>query len=768
MPEFESDIQDKIVLLQGMQRLGTGVEVYEMVKVEWPSPDGTKYYGVMPVDEVSSVPPVNEDDVPIDCELRLIPASEPDWFLPITIDSSIGDEDVTLEMWDGDEVISQLAEDHGEGLRTTVYYWFPQVELLLPVWQGHLKFDEDETYDKVTFTAVQGFRASDALMPSRAHYTYCSAPFGGLFSTVAQVAECTDCPYNLQAPGGTVGIVNPDTGLPWTFCDRRSTASCIARGVDPKFHLSHATQTATTTNNQTHGPNLLSTSAGNENNLKEPVRVVLARRRVYGMAVMAFRRDLNTNHPEQGFFAALYEGCEGPQASVSGSRITVGGVEQNAVAMHFNYRLGTRGQTSAGSDLSTHGYSGTAHIRYNFGWCDPSGEGPGSASATAVWGGLTNIRVYTDVDTYTETTTSNRVWHLARMLCDKRWGYGYDYDRLDIQSFIDAAAWAERTVTYVDPFGTSWTHVRSDSYPELIGKKVQQQIEDLCMAGRLSMPFLFNGKICVVPLKALTTDELADCPIFTDEGEDANIVVDDDGRTSVTSKKTKSDFELVNRVEITYDNQATDYQEAPLRPLEDEDAQFRAGRVLGDNSRKINNKKFALLGVVVEAQATKMGWSIMDLGPNDEGGLQNNRTVKFKTWFSYTLDLHKEKVIKVVSSKLTKYGFTYFRVKEMKRLENLEVEMTVQAYNETYMATFEGGEELDTCTIDADCDPGYVCVGGVCVPESPAACSIDSDCPPGYICQGGVCVPYLPPTCKPGFGTISYADGTLIIPIDPC
>jgi hypothetical protein len=39
--------------------------------------------------------------------------------------------------------MSDLIYTHGEGIKVTLYYWFPEVELLLPVWFGHLQ-NEDE------------------------------------------------------------------------------------------------------------------------------------------------------------------------------------------------------------------------------------------------------------------------------------------------------------------------------------------------------------------------------------------------------------------------------------------------------------------------------------------------------------------------------------------------------------------------------------------------------------------------------------------------
>lgn len=636
----------------------------------------------------------------IPIEVRLIPDSMPNYFLPVKIDSSIGDEEVDLEMWDADEVISQLLVDHGEGVKCELLYWFPQVELLLPIWQGHLRNEDEASVDTIKLKAVQGFRSADANVPSRAHYRNCMAIFGGLFDNQAEI-DAHDCPYNKHIGGG-VGNNDPDTGLPWTFCNRQGLQSCTDRGVNPLFHLSHNTIETSAYNNQPGGgPRLLITSGGNENNLKEPVRVVMGRRRVSGMQVLVFSVPTIA---EEGWFFAIYEVGEGPMQSFANAAFSVSGVDQAAIPLHYNQRLGTKGQTAVGADLTPHSYSSTGLIRYNFGYVDTSTQtlGPGSASASALVEGLNNIRVYTDPDTYTEIFTSNRAWQIARILCDQRWGFGYDYDRLNIENWIEAAAWCPVTVNFVDPFGDEWPHVRSDSHPELISKKVQQQIEDICMAGRLSRPFLFNGKIHIMPLRALTEEELAECPVFTDEGEDRNIVWDDEKTTLTISRK--SDLDLVNRVECTFDDGTNDYLETPLNPVEDINAQLAAGRVVGDKARKINPKKYPLLGVVVKNQAIKMAWSLLDLGPHDEGGLRNNLKLKFKIWFMDSLDLHVDKVVRVNSSRLTKYGFDYFRVKNMERGDDLQVELTLQAYNKDYMDAFEAGIDPPE---PEDCEEGY-------------------------------------------------------------
>ncbi len=878
MPQYDEDTRDKIVLLRGLRALRTPIEgPFELIKVEWPSPTGTKYYSVIDVGAEASVAP------PVDVEVRLIPDNSPNWFLPIDIDSSIGDEEIELTFWDADDEFSDLVLEHGEGVRVTSLYWFPQVELLLPVWEGHLRNEEEGEIDVLKLKAVQGFRSSEASMPSRGHYEFCQAIFGGLFTTQEEIDE-GGCNYNRHL-SGSVGTLDPATGQPWTFCPRRSTSDCTARGVSPQRHLSHHTIVKTVVNAQSSGARLLSTSIGNETNLTEPVVVIMGTRRKYDMKVMVFRKDVNTNNPEHGFYAAFYEACEGPVSSITQVRIKVGDREQPAnPATGFGVRLGNFGDASADNSLTTHGFSATAYVKDTYGWVDPSPIDPEDASANALIVGLRDIRVYgaivagqngllgtyyenvdftgevaqrvdafinfpiqtlppvegmsdtifwsvkwvgkikpryselytfkmthddgvkliidgvdvidslSDLGTHTGTIhlgadvlydieiqfkqqlsvwyvdlkwsspsqveevvpyerlfladdgdtafvrqpTNNRVWQIARMLCDKRWGNGYDYDKLYIPSWIEAAAWVAEYVRFVDPEGTIWDHARGLSDVELVERKVQQQIEDMCLAGRLSRPFLFDGKLHIVPLRALTEDELDECPELTDEGENKNIIWegDKDEEKTTLKRSQKSDLDLPNKIECTYDSAADDYKKTPLQPVEDIDAQLRAGRIIGDKSRKINSKKYHLLGVTGEAHAMKLQWGLLDLGPHDEGGLANNLRLTFKIWFLDAIDLHIAKVIKITSSKITKYGFTHFRILNMKRADNLHYELEVQGYNHAYMTAFE--------TLISE------------LPVRPTPPTLPEPPSPA------------PPQCVLEFGEVTYVDGVLDIPVPQC
>ncbi len=747
MPEFDSTTRTKITALRAIKAAGGTVEPYEMVKVLWPEPTGTIWYSCLQVDEVASVPTGLADPI----EVRLIPEDRGgSWFLPVDISAGIGDEEVDLNFWDGDGEFADLMIDHGEGVKVILHYWFPQVELLLPFWEGHLRHEEESEIDRTPVKAAQGFRSADATIPKGGHYQECDAIFGGLLSA-AEALQNPECDYNAHR-SGPIGTNDPATGQPWTYCDRRNHASCTARGVNPLRQLSHFTIASVVFNGQTSGDNLWSTSQGNETNLKDPPRVFMGGRRAYDFKPMAFRKDRNNNDPEHGWFDCQYEIGYGPIAAILYPKFRVDGRWQDMIPLHYAYRLGTLGQSPVWPMLTTHGYSGIASMRFNFGWIDPWTVESNEASGTAIIIGLNDIRVYTDEDTYTQIHTYNRVWQLARFLTDKRWGFGLDYAKLDIPSWIEAAEWAETSVNYTDTFGNVWPHVRSRQDVELVGKKVQQQVEDMCIAGRISPPFLFDGKLHIVPLKALSEEELDACPVFTDTGDDPNIVWEG-GRTTLRVGR-KSDLDLPNRIEATYDNYLNDHLETPCAPVEDIDAQLRAGRVVGDYSRKVNKKEYKLMGVVIEAHAIKASWGLLDLGPLDQGGLQNNCRVTFKAWFLDCLDLHPYKVIKVPSTRVDKYGFEYFRILTMKRGSNLTVEITAQAYNVEYMNAFE--------TEIADLPPPLGVFGGV-----GGGVVIGSTVATGGNGTGNIHIVGSGPATGPVISTVRSIGGVLELDIEP-
>ncbi len=713
MPSLDAGIQTKIDAL----RLETSEwsvmpEVYEIVKISWESPTGTKYYGKVPVHLVSSVALPFEDEV--------IQALEGDaQFLSITSDSTLADSEINIEIFDGGyydpETATQigagdfadLVYEQGEGVPCEIYLWFPSQELLLSTWQGHLRTAEGADNEIWRGTIANGFRSPNVDLPRRAHYSSCQAVFGGKFTTQAEVDE-NGCPYNRNVSGGVVGTNG------FTECDRRNLASCTTRGINTLNHLSHQSAVVTVVNNQTKGPQLLSISRGNESNLKEPVRVVMGTRKIKDCNVLAFRRDYNNNTPAHGWFSAIYELCEGPISAVYGAYVK----DKAADPQHTWYRLGTQGQTAIDTALSTHGYSNTALLRNHYGWINPATVGPDSMRAEAFIIGLNDIRQYTDEETYTTGYLTNRVWQIARMWCDKRWGLGNDYERLNIQSWIDAGTWTAATVRFTDPFGINYDHTRSNSNVELVGRSAIQQIEDMCLAGRLSRPYLFQNKIHIDPYKPLTEGELADVKLFTDKGTPRNIVVDESGKSTLT-RSQKSDVDLPNRIECTISDATQDFQEIPIDPVEDVDQQLRAGRIQGDTSRRTITKKYSLLGVTDKNEATKIAYSLLWFGEFGDGGTKNNLQISFRTFVLETLELHENAIIQLDSDQLTRYGFDYFKIDRMTRDSDLHVTIEATAFNQTELEDFEGTVSYTQPTYDpveqpipADIGYGSINYGG--------------------------------------------------------
>lgn len=672
MADYSADIQNKIALLREIsENYRAPVEVYQLLKISWGAPDGAKYYAAADIAAI-------ENDLPVErVEIRLPVESYPDYFLPVSSDSSMGDEEIDIKLWDADDEISRLVYQYGEGVKTEVLMWFPAVRLLIPTFWGHLRTSEDSDIEFWIGRAANGFRSPDLPLPRRAHYAACQAVFGAL---------STGCTYDRHKGGGT-GNLNGNA--PYTSCPKKSFQHCIARLGDKLSHLSHQSVTEAIVNNQTKGPQLLATSRGNETNMKRPVRVVMGVRYLRDLDLMAAIPLYNNNHPDKGFWRMKFELCEGPIQRVVNSFVGGQHCQSGQNAIHYALRGGEIRQPPTAFTPNVHNYSATAHFDYTYGWVNPSTTKADSLKGEAHVEGLVDIKQY-----YTETDfitgcPRTRAWHLFRMLTDKRWGYGLDEARISIAAFLECAIWGDTLVGFTDPLtGEFLQHTRAMCDLDLQERSVQQQIEDVCWAGRFSRPFLFEGKIHIAPLKALSEIELDAAPFFTDSDEygTPNIIWED-GKTSVRRSQI-SDADLPNRIELAYDRGLSLNLETVIS-VEDEDAQLRAGRLMGDSTRRVVTKKESALGTTNDEQAIKLAWSVLDLGKFDEGGLRNNLQISFKAWYLDCLELHSYKVIQVKSAKLARYGFDWFRIKKISRLNNLQVEIVAQAYNKDYMDQFE-------------------------------------------------------------------------------
>lgn len=579
-------------------------------------------------------------------------------------------------------------------MRVEIFYWFPQVELLLSQWMGHLRPPKSADAFSYTATAANGFRSPNLNTPHRSiGYTECQATYGPLLQTLEDVAQ-NACDYN-RDKGGSIGKLD-GSGNPILTCTRKDREEC-ARHFNPEDgplpFLGAQAVIEPMALPQIHGPTIFGTSIGNESNLKEPLRVVFGYRVVRDLKPLAYTPTPNPSTPDHGFIRIVFPVCEGPVQSLSLVAVN------NALigAEHLVVRLGLHRQTNSGYVLTgpealKPNYSRTVHTYTNWGWVNPGNYNAANLTASGAVVGLNNIRVYANGTDYEKMFTTNRAWCLMEILRNTVRGHGLDIARLEVSDWIALAAYSEAHISWTEPDGTVWSMARGNFNADLKGRSTQQQVNDICMSGRFGLPFTYLGKVRILPLAAATEEELTNAPLFTDGtitsvANQRNIIVDDDGKPKLT-RSQKSDEEIPNQIIVTFDDAAHGNIERPITCI-DQPAQLRAGRAGGDKSRREVEKKYAALGCVNEGEARRFGNLLLDLGEFDQGGLKNNLTVKFTTWFSHALELHRYKIIRVLSSQLTRYGFEYFRVQTMERNSDLTVEITAQAYPVDYYAGLE-------------------------------------------------------------------------------
>ncbi|MCA1615054.1 MAG: hypothetical protein LC795_15660 [Acidobacteria bacterium] len=695
MSTLSAEDQAKLEALEGFIRAaragGNDVQVAELVAVDWPGTDGRVYYASTQADD--TWPGLRDlldalGGGPVEPRLNGGP------FLDVMRDSGISDDSVSLNFWEPDHAISDLFETHGDGARVEIFFYFPQVDLLLSQWHGHLRPPEDADEENFTASAENGFMSVQLPLPRRAFFQTCQAVFGGLLRTQAEIDE-HDCPWNLQLTeeerGGAPAVGVPGSEL-LPPCPRRTRADCVARLGDSRFWLAFDTGIASY---PVGSRGVIATSRGNETRLKRPLRVIAGKRVVRDLDLLAYVVETgNPSHPERGSIKLLYAVAEGRNRSLRQPKARGALIG----AQHFSVRLGTKGQPSTGFTVNANNYSSTGILN-----CVLQGDfrtvDPASIPVEITVEGLDDVRVYASDDPadFAEEYSQDRAWWLLHAYRHKRWGLGADVRRFVMPDFIDLSDWFAETITYRDKDGVSYTGPRSTFNAELIDRTAQQQINDICLAGRCTVPFPWEGRLRVFPLKKLSEDELAAAPVFTDDVNQSefepNIVRDEQTSKSTLTRSEVSDRELPNAIKVTFDNDQKANREEPLL-FDDVEQQLRAGRAFGDTGRRAVEKPYGLLGVTGVGEASRLGVLLRDLGEFDEGGLVNNQRIRFQTFFTQALTLYKSKVIRVLSRSLTNrrtqaQKFEYFRVRSVRRLSSLLVEVSAQAYPVDYYAQTE-------------------------------------------------------------------------------
>lgn len=687
MPLLSAEDQAKLAelteLIAASRRGGESVEVCEVAAANWPEPDGRVFYASTFADEMWPSLRAHLGDAKLEPRL---PAGA---FLDVPREGNVADDSITLNLWDADFEISSLFEAHGEGVRLEIFFYFPQVDLLLSMWHGHLRAPEEADEEFFNARAENGFMSVQLPLSRRAFFTTCGAVFGGLLKSQAEIDE-HDCPYNRGLPGGTFGNLDPATGLPYTSCPRNSRQACIDRLGDDLSYLAFDTVIQSY---PVGWRGATATSRGNESNLKRPLRAIAGERVVRELDLLQYAVEIgNPKRPEDGSIKLLYAIGEGELDAAWRPKVNNAFIQPE----HWGVRLGAKRQPRTGFTRQVNNYSSTALLNVVL-QGDFRNVDPAQIPTEIRVRGDRRVRVYSSETEFVEQYSADRAFWLLHAYRHKRWGLGADVARFAIESdIIPLSGWFAETISFKDGDGNTYTGPRSTFNAELIDRTAQQQITDLCVAGRCTVPSPFEGKDRVFPLRRLTQEELDAAPVFTDydSGFERNIVRDEvTGKSSLT-RSWLSDRDLPNAIKILLDDAAHENQERPLGPFESVEQQLRAGRAYGDTGRRYVEKPYYLLGVTSVGEAARCGVLLRDLGPLDEGGIENNLRVRFQTFFTQALGLHKSKVIRVLSRQLIdpKTGlqkFEFFRVRYAGQRPNLLCEISAQAYPVAYYETTE-------------------------------------------------------------------------------
>jgi hypothetical protein len=682
MPDYSDQIKTKLTALAALSPAERRPS--EVLALYFGSPDLTKVYAVAPYDawpgfENLSAALTAQLGFNASLIVSLIPTKNTP-FSEQPRSASIADDAVDFTFSDIDGEISRLVATYGEGVRAEVFGYWPKVDLLLSLWRGLTKAPKEMSQATLKLSCSTGFRSPNLSLPRRPHATSCVFIFGALLSSQAQIDYFRGCPYNAHL-GGSTGVPG------FTSCPRSKVSDCSARLVTKNYWPGFDVRPDPIQNNQTRGPNLLATAQGNASNLADPVRVVIGTRYVKSLALLAYRNETNTNHPDKGFGAGVFEVCEGPVVALW--NFYMNGVY--VTSDHSNYRLGDLGQSPTFFSPNINSFSGTAHV---FGRIQGSFNDNQAASLTGQiqCQGLKNIRTYSSPTAYVKQYSTNRMDAILECCTNPRWGLGNDYSRYDLQSVVDTRVWCDQTVAMHDPAGNLLTGTRSTCNVELTGRAAQQQIGDLCTAGRIGVPFEFQGKDVFVPIKKEDiTDPLI--PVFTDEGTDRNITRDKNLSTLTWSQT--ADADLPNQWTLNFDDAANGGTETQLI-FGDQAQQLRAGRAYGDLSIRVVNKSQPAFGITNFSEAARLGNLLLYLGPNDAGGIKNNLEIKFTAWYASALFVRMYSLIKVTNAKMQRFAllnlgtaYQYFRVKKIVRKGDLKVEITAQVYPQDFYNTME-------------------------------------------------------------------------------
>jgi hypothetical protein len=684
MPISQSIINELIAISQ-VER----VQMCEYLKVTWAA-GVVRYYAAAKWDEL---PPFNT--IARTIEPRLI-TRKGDPFHDLELCPDIRTENIKITFDNIDKDITEKFQQYGSGIKCEVILYFPQANSGAgyhhSIWFGQLQAPQMYGWKTLQTVATNGYRSRESQTPSRNHRRECTAHiFGGKFPDLDAIASNL-CPYARHLGGE--GLLNPATGLPFTDCPKLSKADCAARFGHARYFGGFLTDAAPIISDPNPGHFWIAYTKSNSNNLKAPVPVVFGTKHVRNMTMYFGRRMHNGNTPERGFMQGVWEVCEGPVDQIYNFRMQ----DKPPPPNYYVIRKGERGQAAVTYGPDVHNFSHTAHVEGTHGWVNANATELTDLHAEVVVRGFKDVCVYTGPTTKTRQFSDNRGWCLLEIYKNQKFGLGYAESEFIIADWIDAATWLDQTVnhtvTWADGETQSYISRRSSFNVILEGRPVGEQVEDICRAGGISVPFQYEGKISVAPFRVATQAELDAAPVFTDVGESVNIIWE--GQPKIELSQVPHN-KVVNEVEARFEDAANNDAERPI-VISDDNQKLKAGRLLGPDYFLAVPKKYSAFGINNFSETMRFARRMLWFGEFDEGGTENNLRLSITVPFERALALKRYQLIKVVSELLD--GFIigtgtneetpeYFRILRLRKVGKNQCEITAQAYNHTAYSNFE-------------------------------------------------------------------------------
>lgn len=713
--------------LRTLQGSGIGVSYGECVAVYWGGGTETRYYATTRYDLAPNFPEWPFKPL----EARLIGRQsaadamrQAPEYLPFSLTHEINDDTIQFSFADGTQTqiataegivsqvyetaISELFERYPEGAKVELLGFFSAPEAnfklqLPPLWWGLLNPPSEISGGIVRASATFGFRSTQGQLPRRLmSATRCQAIFPpeSPKMALAEIEQDNACLYSVHK-GGSVGNLDPTTGLPYTACPKNSRTVCHARiGGDierlPFLAFDSILGSETVTNSK--GATTTATTKGNESALNVPCPVIFGERKLRALPVLTYQIQTSAKKPENGTISAIFPVSDSSVESISEPKIngTPVTVAPGTTRNQFLYNLGERQQQPLNltGQQKAANYSKVAHWRGlifgSFG-----GQTAGNFSGECAVRGNNEIKVYSNRTTFTKQYSTNRAWCLYWLLMNRIAGEGDSETLYEIDDWLELATRCDDSVGYADAAGAFFAGTRSTFNCQVEGRNTTQVIRDICLAGRFSLPFAFEGKKRIFLLKEETlTDAI---PVFRDRhSAEGHATIIDDIRISKLPI-----HQLPTRITVWFEDEAHENIRRPL-VFDYDDLQQARGRALGDSSQQILPKEYNAFGVTKFGEAVRFGNLIGDLGEFDSGGVKNNLRISFTLRSALEADalaLHPYKVIKVVSPYLSPYRETtgeaaeYFRILTMTRNTNATLGIVAQWYPRGYYARIEDASQ---------------------------------------------------------------------------